>query len=757
MTTDSAARKQRVALEPEGLSVPVGSRVAYIFSDPSERTRFAPFIACGLAEHDKCVIVTDEEGRAAFSEALARAGVAVGELQATGALLFITDEISIDSIEPIAVPLFQDVRARFRASRCINDTTWMRERGWRARDFLRFEVKGHLFIQRQPATFICQYDVSRIRISRLDQIIAAHQYTVVGQSAGGVRLERNPDRRPLGQIIFDRMDEQLRALTRLQDLSMKLTATLELDQMLDSIIEAVITVCRADYAAISYFDEAGELLLMRHRGLSEQYINSRRLSRLDPAVASLVAAREPVVIEDVDVLADVSPNYSAWKREGVRSIVTLPLVSEGEVFGMVGAGSSQLRHYNQTETDAMAILAAQASAAIINARLFGQLRKANQAKDEFLATLSHELRTPLTPILGWIHILKPFADKAPILAQGLEAIERNATQQAALINDLLDVTRVVSGKIELTRAPTDLSALVQSAVEHIRPQTEARHLSLTVSLPRQAVVCNIDKSRIQQVMANLLSNAIKFTPDGGEINVTLSRDNSSTAEVKNAVIEVVDNGIGIAPEFLPQLFERFTQAHGGINRRYGGLGLGLAIIRTLAEMHGGSVRAESRGEGHGSRFTVWLPTADCGLRIADSGMVDEEQSVEDGSQSAIPESLRVLVIEDSRDTLDMLRLWLVSSGCEVEVATGAEEGLKLADLRRPDLIISDIGMPEIDGYEFMRRVRATAGLERVPAIALTGYAHPEDRELALAAGYDAHLAKPAEMSDLLALIQKLAR
>jgi signal transduction histidine kinase len=541
--------------------------------------------------------------------------------------------------------------------------------------------------------------------------------------------------------------EHLHALAQLQSLSSKLNVSLSLEETLDAIIEAALAICRADRAAISYLNDAGELQIMRQRGLSDEYINRRRLTRLDPAIKEMIARRQPLVIEDVNALAGRSPNYNAWKSEGVASIITLPLVSEGDTFGVIGAGSSVSRRYSQTEVDAMAVLAAQAGAAITNARLYERLRDANRAKDEFLSTLSHELRTPLTPILGWMHLLKPFSKQEKVLAEGLETIERNANQLAGLIRDLLDMTRIESGKVELSPRPTDLGALVRSQVAQTFLQAEARGITVDSSLTEEVFIIEIDPVRIEQAIANLLNNAVKFTPEGGRIFVSLGRGASD-----EAVIEVADTGIGIEPEFLPHVFDRFSQGHSGMNRRYGGLGLGLAITRAMVEMHGGQVTAKSDGPGLGSRFVVRLP-AEKAMRERDAN--DREPA---GEPIRIePLGLRVLVIEDSEDTLNMLKLWLDAFGCEVVTATDAARGEALAISHAPDLILSDIGMPDVDGYQLMRRLRKNTGLERVPAIALTGYARDEDRDQARAAGYDAHISKPADINKLIGLIKKLTK
>lgn len=770
MTSNTILQNDEVALFPTDLSVPAGARVAYLFQGFEARFRFVPFIGSGLLDGDKCVILTESGAADEFRSRLMALGLDPDYHERSGGLLILTEGVSVEDIEPIARSILEDTRARFRFMRCLNDLSWMGDRGWTTRDFLRFEVKGHLLIQYQPVTIVCQYDTSVLEPEQMGRIIQAHQYTVTNS-----QIEKNADRRPLSQIIFDGMDEQLRALTQLQDLSLRLTASLCFNETLDAVIDAAMTICRADRAAISCLNEAGELPIVRSRGLSEEYLLRRRINGDDPLVTRLKLSKRPLVVEDIDHLAGLSPNYEVWRNEGIRSIVTLPLVREGEVFGLIGAGSGSLRRYTQTETDAMAILAAQAGAAITTARLLEQLREANRAKDEFLATLSHELRTPLTPVLGWVNMLSRYSASEPAIAQGLEVIERNALQQAGLINDLLDVTRIISGKIQLVREVTDLSVLICSAINQIRPQAESRSIHIELAVPPEPVLCSLDPVRVQQVLANLLGNAVKFTPEGGRVATSLQvcEDGLPGKYPGDWVrIDVADSGIGIEPEFIDHAFERFTQAHGGLNRSYGGLGLGLAITKALVEMHGGEVTAFSRGTGQGSCFTVRLPLVHPrpdfsagSLRSLQPpsvppGREGDPKVLDSLSWAAVldaePLDLRILLIEDSKDTLDMLKLWLDSFGCEVVTAYTATDGLRLATETVPDLIISDIGMPEIDGYDLIRNLRGTPSLASIPAIALTGYARKEDRDLALAAGYDAHVAKPTDMGQLINLIRELA-
>jgi signal transduction histidine kinase len=375
-------------------------------------------------------------------------------------------------------------------------------------------------------------------------------------------------------------------------------------------------------------------------------------------------------------------------------------------------------------------------------RVNEELSEANRAKDVFLATLSHELRTPLTPVLGWVNLLRSggggSADPA-MLAQGLDAIERNARLQARLVDDLLDISRIVSGKLRIEWEPVDLCAVVESAVEALRPEAAARRVQLAVERPEGALVVQGAPIRLQQVVWNLLANAVKFTPDGGRVSARAWRERGE------ARVAVSDTGIGIAPEFLPHVFDRFRQADGTTTRAYGGLGLGLAIVRALTELHGGWVAAASDGEGRGATFTFAVPAAA-------AAAVAEEEPAE------LPEpepGLSVLVVEDSSETLELLRMLFSRKGYDVIAAGSATEALNRAGQRRPGLIVSDISMPDVDGYTLLEQLRRVPGLEGVPAIALTGHAMDEDRERALAAGFSVHLPKPVDPDELFRIVRRL--
>ena len=378
-------------------------------------------------------------------------------------------------------------------------------------------------------------------------------------------------------------------------------------------------------------------------------------------------------------------------------------------------------------------------------RVNRELVEANRMKDIFLATLSHELRTPLTPVLGWVNLLRSgAASDPPMLTQGLDAIERNARLQARLVDDLLDISRIVSGKLSIEWEPVDLCAVVGLATEPVRADASSRDITLAVELPPCPLVVQGAPLRLQQVVWNLLSNAVKFTPRGGRVGVRVWRESGE------ARVEVSDSGIGIPPEFLPHVFDRFRQADGSTTRQYGGLGLGLAIVRALAELHGGWVVADSGGEGRGSRFTFGVPCAVAGEQEEEAQAIHESEP-EAGEQEGVP----VLVVDDSAETLELLEIIFTHKGYEVFGAGSAAEAVSAARERRPGLIISDISMPGTDGYALLAELRRMPGLEAVPAIALTGHAMDEDRERALAAGFNVHIPKPVDPDELLRVVRRL--
>jgi PAS domain S-box-containing protein len=376
-----------------------------------------------------------------------------------------------------------------------------------------------------------------------------------------------------------------------------------------------------------------------------------------------------------------------------------------------------------------------------------EAERAARMKDDFVSTLSHELRTPLNAILGWIGVLKQQQQSPETLAKAIDVIDRNSRRQSQMVDDLLDVSRIMSGKLRLDVQRLDVASAIEEALASAQPAADAKGVRLVKVLGSAAIIQG-DPGRLQQVVWNLVSNAIKFTPRGGLVQVTLRKVNS------HIQLQISDSGQGIRGDVLPHVFQRFRQGDASVTRHHGGLGLGLAIVKNLVEMHGGSVEAASEGEGLGSVFTVSLPLALAGARPEPLGEAPESSPV---TYDDLLNGLNVLVLDDEADARDVVQRLLEDAGAQVRTVGTAADALGiLADGFVPDIILSDIGMPDQDGYDFMRQVRGLAGdVAEVPAAALTALARVEDRKRALMAGYQTHLAKPVDPSELVAMVASL--
>jgi len=377
-----------------------------------------------------------------------------------------------------------------------------------------------------------------------------------------------------------------------------------------------------------------------------------------------------------------------------------------------------------------------------------EAENANRLKDEFLAVVSHELRTPLNAILGWVQMVGGGRLDPVRTAQAIQTIERNAKALARIIDDLLDIARIFGGNVRIDPVSVDLVAVIRGALDEVRPVAEAKAVRLTFSPHAVPDPVAGDPLRLQQVVANLLSNAVKFTPSGGRIEVRLASTGS------HAEIQVADTGQGIAPEFLPRLFERFSQADSSTTRRHGGIGLGLAIVKALVERHGGTVQAESRGLGKGATFTVRIPFLPSYV-VEKIGFRDQETS---GARPTRLDGISVLLAEDDVDGRQVLKLILEIAGAKVEAVATVRAALRALDGLPPDVLISDIGMPDEDGYALIRYLRARE-VDRggnTPAIALTGYVGSDDRARLLASGFQVFIRKPVEPSDIIAAVASLA-
>ncbi len=438
-------------------------------------------------------------------------------------------------------------------------------------------------------------------------------------------------------------------------------------------------------------------------------------------------------------------SQDAWKRYADaqlpgpprRGYLCAPLLTRsGATMGVIELSDRLDGEFDENDEATLVQLAGVASVAIENSRLFEALHEADQRKDEFLAMLAHELRNPLAPIRNSLYLLQVKAGSDTALEQASQLMARQVEHMARLVDDLLDVSRITRGKIALNLEPVDLATIVSRAVEASQPNIDARHQVLTVSLPETPLQVNADLVRIAQVVTNLLNNAAKFTPEGGHITVTAARDGAF------ASISVADDGEGIAPAALQTIFDLFVQSDRGIDSTHGGLGIGLTLVKRLTEMHGGTVTAFSEGPGRGSRFVVRLPLE---ARKPDA---PRQAAVSTASAS----SLRVLVVDDNRDSTDSLALLLGALGHQVRTAYDGRQALSMLESGPSDLVILDIGLPGMSGYDVVRTIRETPAIARVVVVALTGYGSDDDRGRAVAAGFDHHLVKPVDLGRLQAVV-----
>jgi PAS domain S-box-containing protein len=525
----------------------------------------------------------------------------------------------------------------------------------------------------------------------------------------------------------------------------------------------------ADWCMIDLIEDDGTIRrTLSHRDPSKEELG-RELSRRYPPDTSISVgpARvfrtgQPEIYTEIpeELLRGVARDAEHLRllRElGLKSYICVPMLARGRTLGTITLVLAESgRNYSSSDLGFAEDLSHRAALAVDNARLYRRMEEANRAKDEFLATLSHELRTPLTSILGWARLLSGENFDPKMMRRALETIERNARAQTQLIDDLLDVSRIITGKLRLSVRPLELASIIESAVDSIRPAAEAKKIGVRLLTDPSVSPVLGDPDRLQQVIWNLLSNAVKFTPEEGSVEVRLGRSGNY------AEIAIRDTGQGINPEFLPYVFDRFRQANGAITRTHGGLGLGLSIVRHLVELHGGAIRAESAGQGRGSTFILRLP-----LLVNESRRQTQTSSDTDANASArrLPfegctslEGLSVLVVDDDEDTRRLLSTLLEGCGAKVSLASSASEALEAFQRSVPDVLLSDIGMPNEDGYELIRRIRALSPGEggRTPAAALTAYAGSENRARAIEAGYQLHIPKPIEPSELTNVVARLA-
>jgi signal transduction histidine kinase len=548
-------------------------------------------------------------------------------------------------------------------------------------------------------------------------------------------------------------------LYKLTGASLRINSALSLDKTLEVVTESAREVIGAHHCAAVLALEQNWGRARHIKSLSEKY--DGREEAFTPAVFSDLHALVAKMNRAVRMSARELQTHPSWLArqgavtpQGLSGFLAAPLVSrDGRNIGLIQLSDKIEGDFDEDDEAILIQLAQMASIAVENT-IFAEAREANRMKDEFLATLSHELRTPLNAMLGWTRLLRMGKLDATDTAHGLEVIERNVSAQAKLIEDLLDVSRIMTGKMRLNIRPMSLKAVIEAALDAVRPAAEAKEIQLETSFDEEADHMSGDTDRMQQVVWNLLTNAIKFTNRGGKVNVNLARQSGYVQ------IKVADNGIGIDPQFLPYVFDRFRQADSSSTRHHSGLGIGLAIVRHVAELHGGTVSAESFGQGHGATFTVSLPVS--------AVKMDSNQSPPPRRATKTPSSptpsldilagVYVLLVDDEPDAREMLSEVLRRHQARVTAVASARDALVELDRALPDVLISDIAMPEDDGYSLIRKVRGRTAEQggQIPALALTAYAREEDRVRALSAGFQVHVPKPVEPHELATVVASLA-
>ena len=556
--------------------------------------------------------------------------------------------------------------------------------------------------------------------------------------------------------FYPELRERLSALEFLSRASVRLASSLDVGGTLQNLVELAIPSL-GDFCAIDMQASDGrcDRLLVacpdpEQKALAEGLLVGRPLAAAAPSAQSRPPASPtltsgapppipPALIPRIVTLEDAGADPALLelvRRLDLVSLMVIPLASAGHRLGtlLLATGRSG-RRYGRFDLELATEFGHRAALALENARLLLRVQEASRLKDEFLAIVSHELRTPLTAILGWTEMLRTRKFDPATLDRGLAVVERNARALAQIIDDLLGVSRIVAGRFEIQPAPTDLAPVVESAVEALRPDADSNHVVVHFELEPGMPPVMGDAKRLRQIAWNLVSNAVKYTQEGGEVTVRLARAGSS------AELTVSDTGCGISPAFLPHVFEPFRQEDSSATRRFGGLGLGLAIVRHLVELHGGSVLATSEGEGRGACFTVVLPLATdrCGEEAPDS----------DPQLPCLP-GVRVLLVEDDPDTLELLGQLLERQGAHVMAVRSATAALAELDHAGADVLVSDIAMPGQDGVSLLLAIRARGC--QIPALALSALARDEDRARALAAGFERYLVKPVEPRELLRAI-----
>lgn len=570
-----------------------------------------------------------------------------------------------------------------------------------------------------------------------------------------------------------RNNERQNFLLRLDEAVRPLDTPEEVSQTIARMLGEHLRVDRCAYAEVeadeNHFYISGDYT---RDGDTRSIVGRYAISSFGAEVLRLLRENKLYIVDDVNNDPQVTKeDLAAYRQMQIRAIISMPLHKNGRLAASMAVHQKQPRKWTNEEIELVGIVSNRFWESIERARTLKSLQEslaheqdarqaaedANRLKDEFLATVSHELRTPLNAILGWSQMLQNKNLSKDLSEKALSTIERNARMQSQLIDDILDVSRIITGKLRLDVRAVDLADVIEAAIETVRPAAEAKNIRLQSLFDSHVEPISGDRDRLQQVVWNLLSNAVKFTPKEGRVQIRLERINSRLE------ITVSDTGKGIEPDFLPYVFDRFRQSDSATTRRHGGLGLGLAIVRQIVELHGGTVSVMSEGGNHGSTFIVCLPLLPVRNEIinftnkkAAAGRLHQKNL----SIDCLPElsDLRVLLVDDEADSRELLKIILDNCEADVTTASSAAEAFELFQNSRFDIIISDIGMPDEDGFSLIRKIRKLSAERggKIPAIALTAYARAEDRQQALRAGFQMHVAKPVEPDELLTVVANLA-
>jgi PAS domain S-box-containing protein len=744
--TDSFAQPIHLA----GTLLASHRHICGFFDDPEDEYRaLLPFVQEGLERNELALHIVDPARRSSYARQFEQRGTPLAELEKSGRFELLTwsetylrqGEFDPDAVLALVDRILQERRSRFPLVRLITHINFPggQQKTWD--DWVSYEARLNRLLSKYPDPVVCAYESSKFHGGLLMDLMRAHPVVIVRGLA-----QSNPFFVPPDDFLVEfrqrvasrpapaaqRESPDLAEQKRGQELRDWLQLQFEQMPLACIIADPQIRIIDWNPAAEQIFGYRRDEVLGKNG--YQLLVSAPSRAQVGEIAHRPTAGELSVHSINENVTKDGRIITCEWHNTPLQN-------AKGEVIAILSTGQD-ITERKQAQADRERLLASEREAR-------SEAERSARLKDDFLATLSHELRTPLSAIIGWTDIIKMRIANPAQVMHAVEVIARNARTQAQLVADLLDLSRIISGKMRLDVQPTELRQVIEAAIEAIKPAAEAKGIQIDCVLERISMRVHGDASRLQQIFWNLLSNAVKFTGEDGRVQVLLSRVNFQ------AEIAVRDNGKGIGVDFLPHVFERFRQADAASTREQGGLGIGLALVKELTQLHDGQVSAASEGPGKGSTFTVKLPLA---IRPEEGVPRQHPQAPASmllGERNlAMLSGVKVLLVDDDPDSLEVIQEILVERGVEVTVVPDAESALAALGTVKFDVLLSDIGMPRFDGYEFIAEVRKR-GL-KTPAAAVTAFARSEDRTRALLSGFQAHVSKPLERSELLATVASLA-